>query len=64
MAEGRREQSWRQIATLAVTIGNSFRSEKDALKIENFPYCRNLKEKPRMATVAEKKAFADLWNSK
>ena len=62
MAEARNRQLWRMGATFTVAIANSFRTAKSALRLTDFPYCRELSPIVREATPAECKAFAAAWN--
>ena len=56
MAEGKRKQEWHRAAVMTCLIANTWRGKSNALRVENFPYCR--KSGIRKATVSEMKAFA------
>lgn len=62
MVEGKRKQNWHHTAVLACAISNPWRGQNHALKMEDFPYCQELKPKLRNASKAEFEAFANAWN--
>ncbi|MDO4857236.1 MAG: hypothetical protein Q4A17_04755 [Thermoguttaceae bacterium] len=61
MAEGKRKQEWYRTAVSTCLIANTWRGKSGALKVSDFPYQK--KETIRMATPAECKAFAAMWNA-
>ncbi|MBO5436040.1 MAG: hypothetical protein J6A23_00095 [Thermoguttaceae bacterium] len=62
-AIGKLEAVGLRTAVLACTVSNPWRG-KDALKVENFPYCSEFKPKVRTATRTEAEAFAKAWSGK
>lgn len=61
MARGRLESTWNQTAVITSCIANRLITQ-NPLKVEDFPYCSNMKPQLVQATKAQWEAFANEWN--